>query len=214
MTTKRLGLIMNGVTGRMGLNQHLIRSIVAIRTQVSMVFQRFNLFPHRTALENVIEGPLYVKKEPREQAIARGRALLAQVGLADKAEALVRGAGIWTDQKWPWISILSLASLADLEARTGQTLGIHRWRGNLWIDGWQPWAERALIGQVISIGSVELRVTQHVGRCAATSANTDTGENDIDMLDSLERLYGHTDFGIFAEVVTGGAIALGDEVAA
>ena len=62
------------------------RSIVAIRTQVSMVFQRFNLFPHRTALENVIEGPLYVKKEPREQAIARGRALLAQVGLADKAE--------------------------------------------------------------------------------------------------------------------------------
>jgi len=62
------------------------RSIVAIRTQVSMVFQRFNLFPHRTALENVIEGPLYVKREPREQAVARGRALLAQVGLADKAE--------------------------------------------------------------------------------------------------------------------------------
>ncbi|UGY05030.1 amino acid ABC transporter ATP-binding protein [Bradyrhizobium quebecense] len=62
------------------------RSIVAIRTQVSMVFQRFNLFPHRTALENVIEGPLYVKKEPREAAIARGRGLLAQVGLADKAE--------------------------------------------------------------------------------------------------------------------------------
>jgi len=61
-------------------------SIVAIRTQVSMVFQRFNLFPHRTALENVIEGPLYVKREPREQAIARGRALLAQVGLAEKAD--------------------------------------------------------------------------------------------------------------------------------
>jgi polar amino acid transport system ATP-binding protein len=62
-------------------------SIVAIRSQVSMVFQRFNLFPHRTALENVIEGPLFVKKEPRAQAIERGRALLAQVGLADKADA-------------------------------------------------------------------------------------------------------------------------------
>jgi polar amino acid transport system ATP-binding protein len=62
-------------------------SIVAIRTQVSMVFQRFNLFPHRTALENVIEGPVFVKKEPRAQAIERGRALLAQVGLADKADA-------------------------------------------------------------------------------------------------------------------------------
>ena len=41
-------------------------SIVAVRTQVSMVFQRFNLFPHRTALENVIEGPIYVKREPRD----------------------------------------------------------------------------------------------------------------------------------------------------
>ena len=62
-------------------------SIVSIRTQVSMVFQRFNLFPHRTALENVIEGPVYVKKEPRAEALERGRALLAQVGLAGKADS-------------------------------------------------------------------------------------------------------------------------------
>ncbi|MGK9235244.1 amino acid ABC transporter ATP-binding protein [Inquilinus limosus] len=63
------------------------RSIVEIRTRVSMVFQRFNLFPHRTALENVIEGPVFVKKQPRAEAAERGRALLARVGLADKAEA-------------------------------------------------------------------------------------------------------------------------------
>jgi polar amino acid transport system ATP-binding protein len=62
-------------------------SIVAIRTQVSMVFQRFNLFPHRTALENVVEGPIYVKNEPRAEAFERGRALLARVGLAEKAAA-------------------------------------------------------------------------------------------------------------------------------
>src|SRR5579871_3342247 len=62
-------------------------SIVAIRTRVSMVFQRFNLFPHRTALENVIEGPVYVKREPRTDAIARGHELLAKVGLAGKADA-------------------------------------------------------------------------------------------------------------------------------
>ena len=61
-------------------------SIVAIRTQVSMVFQRFNLFPHRTALENVVEGPIYVKNEPRAEALDRGRALLAKVGLAEKAD--------------------------------------------------------------------------------------------------------------------------------
>jgi polar amino acid transport system ATP-binding protein len=63
------------------------RSIATVRMHVSMVFQRFNLFPHRTALQNVTEGPIYVRKEPREEAIERGRALLARVGLVDKADA-------------------------------------------------------------------------------------------------------------------------------
>jgi polar amino acid transport system ATP-binding protein len=63
------------------------RSIIDIRTRVAMVFQRFNLFPHRTALENVIEGPIFVKNEPREEAVAHGRALMARVGLADKENA-------------------------------------------------------------------------------------------------------------------------------
>jgi len=62
-------------------------AIRAVRTRVSMVFQRFNLFPHRTAVENVAEGPIYVKGEPREQALARARELLARVGLGAKADA-------------------------------------------------------------------------------------------------------------------------------
>jgi cystine transport system ATP-binding protein len=58
-----------------------------LRQHVGFVFQSFNLFPHRTALENVIEGPVVVKKEPRAEAEARGRLLLAKVGLAEKADA-------------------------------------------------------------------------------------------------------------------------------
>jgi len=63
------------------------KSIHAIRSEVGMVFQRFNLFPHRTALENVMEGPVYVKGEPRAAARARASALLAKVGLASKLDA-------------------------------------------------------------------------------------------------------------------------------
>ncbi|WP_416637887.1 L-cystine ABC transporter ATP-binding protein TcyN [Pseudomonas sp. OHS18] len=64
--------------------QGLIRKL---RQQVGFVFQNFNLFPHRSALENVIEGPLVVKKQPRDKAIELGRQLLAKVGLAGKEDA-------------------------------------------------------------------------------------------------------------------------------
>jgi cystine transport system ATP-binding protein len=59
----------------------------ALRLSVGFVFQSFNLFPHRTALENITEGPILVRRQPRAEAQARGRALLAKVGLADKANA-------------------------------------------------------------------------------------------------------------------------------
>jgi cystine transport system ATP-binding protein len=61
-----------------------------LRQQVGFVFQNFNLFPHRTALENVIEGPVVVKKMPLAEAQAMGRALLAKVGLAGKEDAYPR----------------------------------------------------------------------------------------------------------------------------
>jgi len=57
------------------------------RRDIGMVFQHFNLFPHRTALENVIEAPIHVKKIKKSAATTRGKDLLAQVGLADKARA-------------------------------------------------------------------------------------------------------------------------------
>ncbi|OBF27201.1 ectoine/hydroxyectoine ABC transporter ATP-binding protein EhuA [Mycobacterium sp. ACS1612] len=63
------------------------RDVARQRRDVGMVFQHFNLFPHRTALENIIEAPLHVKKVKKKEAVDRARDLLVQVGLEDKASA-------------------------------------------------------------------------------------------------------------------------------
>src|SRR6476659_8774803 len=84
--------------GRIEVNGHLIGyrerkgklvedsegSIARQRQEIGMVFQRFNLFPHMTALENVVEAPIRVRGVPRDEAIEMGRALLSRVGLAAK----------------------------------------------------------------------------------------------------------------------------------
>lgn len=64
------------------------KQAAALRAQSGMVFQAHNLFPHKSVIENVVEGPIQVQKRPRDEAIADARELLAQVGLGDKADAL------------------------------------------------------------------------------------------------------------------------------
>lgn len=117
-----------------------------------------------------------------------------------------------TDMREPYVSILSLGSLRALGAAVGQDLSIHRFRGNLWIDGWEPAAERALIGQRLRIGGALLEVAMPITRCRATCANPETGAEDIETLDALESLWGNRHFGLYATVVCGGTVARGDAV--
>jgi len=62
------------------------QQITALRAQSGMVFQAHNLFPHKTVIQNVIEGPVQVQKRPLDEAVDEAKALLDQVGLSDKAD--------------------------------------------------------------------------------------------------------------------------------
>ena len=130
----------------------------------------------------------------------------------DRAQpAFVVRAGVgMTDSAWPSISILNRASLAALEERLGQPLAMERFRGNLWLDGLAPFAEFDLVGRDLTIGGATLRVREAITRCKATTVDPDTGRPDADTLGGLRAGWGHQDFGVFAEVVSGGPVAVGD----
>ena len=69
------------------LNPYLsVKQLSPIRREIGMVFQNFNLFPHMTVLQNVIEAPLLVRKLPKDQAVALGEKLLVKVGLLEKRD--------------------------------------------------------------------------------------------------------------------------------
>ena len=114
-----------------------------------------------------------------------------------------------TDMPDPWISINNLSSHRAVEGRIGTPLSIHRWRGNLWLDGLGPWQEFEWVDKSIRVGEVTLAIRQRITRCKATMANPDTGRRDADTLAAL-RSWDHQDFGVYAEVIEGGRIAAGD----
>jgi len=126
---------------------------------------------------------------------------------------LVRlGHGALTDLPDSHVSIKSLASLRALEQEAGTPLAHIRFRGNLWIEGLAPWQEFDLIGREIAVGGARLAVFEECERCNATAASPATGTRDLALPAILRRRWGHADFGVYARVVGGGRVALGDPV--
>lgn len=110
------------------------------------------------------------------------------------------------------VSVGNLASLRALEDMAGTTLDHVRFRMNFWVDGFAPWEELDWVGQTLSIGHATLRLTERVKRCNATNADPSTGTRTTEIPRLLHERFGHMDFGVYATVVTGGAVQTGADV--
>ena len=110
------------------------------------------------------------------------------------------------------VSIINLASVAAIETIVGQAVHPLRFRGNLYVSGWPAWHEFDLLGKEITIGHVRLKVVKRIVRCAAVNVDPVTAERDMNIPHALMQMFDHADCGVYAEVITGGAIAAGDPI--
>jgi hypothetical protein len=110
------------------------------------------------------------------------------------------------------VSIINLASVAAVETAAAAAVHPLRFRGNVYVAGWPAWHEFDLLGRELTAGGARLKVVKRIQRCAATEVNPDTGIHDVAVLRTLMDNFGHADCGIYAEVIAGGDIAVGDTI--
>ena len=172
--------------------------------------------PGNKTLTVARDGQVVVRGKATEPA---GRALLEEFFAAymgDEARGRPRlveaSKQPFTDAPAPFLSIINLASLGELARRVGVPVEPARFRGNLYLDGAEPWAEFDWVGREIEAGTARLRVVERIERCAATNANPETGIRDRNLPRALADAFGHVDMGVYAEVVGGGRVAVGDPV--
>lgn len=116
----------------------------------------------------------------------------------------------FTDIPEKAVSIVSLSSLAALERAHGMRLDPLRFRANFYVSGGAEWADFGLMGREVQLGRARLRVWKRIARCAATEVNPETGERDANPPRQLREAFGHLDLGVYAEVLDGGVVAVGD----
>jgi uncharacterized protein YcbX len=108
------------------------------------------------------------------------------------------------------VSLIGLASVAALGEAAGMPLDPLRFRANILFSGAAPFAELNWVGREALLGRARLRIFKRTKRCAATEVNPETAERDAKPPKWLLQAYGHADMGIYATVLEGGRVAVGD----
>ena len=119
----------------------------------------------------------------------------------------------FTDSKTGFVSLINMASVRDVARVLNVEVDPLRFRGNILLEGLEPWQEFDFVGKSLRIGKAELTVTKRTERCAATNVNPVTAARDLNIPNSLMRAFGHVDCGIYAKITEGGDIAVQDKVA-
>jgi uncharacterized protein YcbX len=148
-----------------------------------------------------------------------GRQLIEQF-LAAYMKAELRGAPkvvhapghSFSDVAAKCVSIINLASVRELERVVGRPVDRLRFRANVYVDGLAPWAELQWLDKPISIGPTRLEVFARIRRCDATNVDPMTAARDMAVPATLMRTWGHQDLGMYAKVVEGGTVSIGDAV--
>lgn len=117
---------------------------------------------------------------------------------------------MFSDAPEKFVSLLNLASIRDLERVVQAPVDPRRFRANLLLAGLDPWTEMHWIGRTLEVGAARLEVVSAIDRCAATNVDPATGSRDLNIPLALRKGYGHTECGLYARVVDGGRVAVGD----
>ncbi len=119
----------------------------------------------------------------------------------------------FSDVPAKWVSIINLASVKDLERVARKPVHPLRFRGNIYLEGLEPWEEFNWLDRTLTIGGEPvLEVTERTTRCAAINVDPETGARDMTLPRTLDIGFGHQDCGIYARVAANGKIAVGDKV--
>jgi uncharacterized protein YcbX len=111
------------------------------------------------------------------------------------------------------VSIINLDSVKAVADMVGRTVDPLRFRANLYVSGWPAWHEFDLVGHTLAVGDARLRLSKRIVRCAAVNVDPESAVRDLDIPPTLLRNLGHNDCGVYAEVVAGGSVAVGDVIA-
>ena len=110
------------------------------------------------------------------------------------------------------VSLLNIQSINDFQQKIDKKIETSIFRGNICIDGIEPWKEREWIGKIIKINGVSFKVEKNIPRCVAINLRPQSDDNSFNLLQLLKKTYNHFEMGIYLTALDDGEIGIGNKL--